>query len=63
MPREGYRLRKGRDGWGVYLLSTGKPVELNGRVQTGLPRETAAELAAALAALHPSESGSRDGIP
>lgn len=51
MPNRGYTVRKGPEGWGVYALHTGEPVQVNGRVQTGLPLETATELAESLKAL------------
>ncbi|ACL61561.1 hypothetical protein [Methylobacterium nodulans] len=48
MPNRGYTVRKGREGWGVYALHTGEPVRVNGRMQTGLPLETATQLAESL---------------
>ncbi|WFT83530.1 hypothetical protein QA634_09400 [Methylobacterium sp. CB376] len=35
-------------GWGVYCSQTGEPVRVNGRPQTGLPLETATDLAESL---------------
>ncbi|ACL60595.1 hypothetical protein [Methylobacterium nodulans] len=43
-----YNIRKGREGWDVYVSQTGKPVVLDGHPQTGLPLETAAQIAASL---------------
>ncbi|MGY2048642.1 hypothetical protein [Methylobacterium sp. JK268] len=51
MSHRGYTLRRENGGWGVYARDTGEPVRVNGRLQTGLPHETAAELAEALQAL------------
>ena len=51
MPNRGYSVRKGREGWGVYAQQTGEPVRVNGRAQTGLPLETATELAESLKTL------------
>lgn len=48
MPNRGYTVRRGRYGWCVYAVHTGKPVRVNERVQTGLSRETAIELLASL---------------
>ncbi|ACL57748.1 hypothetical protein [Methylobacterium nodulans] len=62
MPHRGYTVRKDREGWGVYQLHTGEPVRVNGRVQTGLPRETAAELASALKTLNEPEAASGERL-
>ncbi|ACL58768.1 hypothetical protein [Methylobacterium nodulans] len=48
MRNRSFAVRKARKGWGVYCARTGEPVRVNGREQTGLPRETAAELATSL---------------
>ncbi|ACL55689.1 hypothetical protein [Methylobacterium nodulans] len=48
MPDRGYAARREREGWGVYAVHTGEPVRVNGRVQTGLSREAATQLAASL---------------
>ncbi|WP_018262245.1 hypothetical protein [Methylobacterium sp. WSM2598] len=48
MPNRNYTTRKDRGGWGVYCPQTGAPVRVNGRAQTGLPLETATELAESL---------------
>ncbi|ACL58175.1 hypothetical protein [Methylobacterium nodulans] len=48
MLNHGYTVRRGRNGWSVYAVHTGKPVRVNERVQTGLSRETAIELLASL---------------
>ncbi|ACA15289.1 hypothetical protein M446_0730 [Methylobacterium sp. 4-46] len=48
MANRTYTVRRESDGWGVYALQTGEPVRVNGRAQTGLPLETATELAESL---------------
>ncbi|ACA18162.1 hypothetical protein M446_3784 [Methylobacterium sp. 4-46] len=48
MPNRSYIVRKTHDGWSVHAAKTNEPVRLNGREQTGMSREAAAELANSL---------------
>ena len=60
MPSRGYAVRRGSKGWDVYAEHTGKPVQLNGRAQTGLSRELAVQLAASLKMLALTGSDTTD---
>lgn len=51
MPNRWFTVRKRREGWGIYSQHTGEPIRVNGRMQTGLSRETAIQLADLLKAL------------